>query len=257
MASPKRNLLLLLLMLFLVLFSIRWFLGTVNPSAIQSADQGMANSHKEVAPTGQIAFTQSSTATPDFEQPGSTILQAVDFGAVGDGETDDTAAIQAAMDHARELGGGKVYLAKGVYLLHDSLYIRGDNITLEGSGWDAELRLMVHPQRAITVQDAKHSIVRNLQITLGLAGMQRNDQDEGVYITGASDDFLIEHIKGSGKGIMVRGEISGGRIYGNTIQDTLQTASILRMGQIQSKLRIIFSSIQETMRLPLSAMKPI
>ena len=39
-----------------------------------------------------------------------------DFGAVGDGVTDDTAAIQAAIDYVTTLGGGDVYFPVGTYL---------------------------------------------------------------------------------------------------------------------------------------------
>ena len=39
-----------------------------------------------------------------------------DFGAKGDGETKDTAAIQRAIDAASAAGGGEVLLPKGIYL---------------------------------------------------------------------------------------------------------------------------------------------
>jgi len=36
-----------------------------------------------------------------------------DFGATGDGSTNDTAAIQAAIDHIESLGRGAVFLPAG------------------------------------------------------------------------------------------------------------------------------------------------
>ena len=51
-----------------------------------------------------------------------------DFGAVGDGVTDDTAAIQAALDAASAAGGGAVYLPQGDYRISSALEI--DNYTI-------------------------------------------------------------------------------------------------------------------------------
>ena len=59
------------------------------------------------------------------------------FGAVGDGVTADSAAIQAALDYVDRQGGGKVFLPKGTYLLEsdtDSTLKLGNNSLLEGSG---------------------------------------------------------------------------------------------------------------------------
>jgi|HubBroStandDraft_6_1064221.scaffolds.fasta_scaffold00184_40 hypothetical protein len=60
------------------------------------------------------------------------------FGAAGDGTTDDTAAIQAALDYVGSLPtGGTVFLPAGLYLLTSSLYWRHSNVTLLGAGFGA------------------------------------------------------------------------------------------------------------------------
>lgn len=53
------------------------------------------------------------------------------YGAVGDGVTDDTAAFQAALDEAGARGGGIVYAPRGDYLIATHLAIP-DHVTLEG-----------------------------------------------------------------------------------------------------------------------------
>jgi len=46
------------------------------------------------------------------------VVSVKDFGAVGDGVTDDTAAIQATVDAVVAAGGGTVYIPSGAYLLN-------------------------------------------------------------------------------------------------------------------------------------------
>ncbi len=53
---------------------------------------------------------------PGFAKIPDTPFNVADYGAVGDGETLDTKAIQAAIDAANEAGGGVVSFPQGVYL---------------------------------------------------------------------------------------------------------------------------------------------
>jgi hypothetical protein len=64
-----------------------------------------------------------------------------DFGAKGDGITDDAPAIQAALDSV-PAGGGTVLVPAGDYRLGESLVISHDGTTLTGEGPASILRLM-------------------------------------------------------------------------------------------------------------------
>lgn len=56
-----------------------------------------------------------------------------DFGAVGDGVTNDTAAIQAGIDAMEAAGGARLHFPAGTYLC-STLWIDDDNIHLYGDG---------------------------------------------------------------------------------------------------------------------------
>ena len=57
-------------------------------------------------------------------------INAIDFGIVGDGVTDDTLAIQSALDYAKD-NGGELFLPEGTYLISSTLYLNG--VTLRGN----------------------------------------------------------------------------------------------------------------------------
>ena len=57
-----------------------------------------------------------------------------DFGAVGDGVNDDTAAIQAAIDAAEDNNGDLVFIPAGIYLVTSPIKLKS-SVTLEGVSW--------------------------------------------------------------------------------------------------------------------------
>lgn len=63
-----------------------------------------------------------------------------DFGAKGDGTTDDSGAIQAALNAANAAGGGMVFLPLGTYLIATTLTIYSKT-RLSGSGWASIIKV--------------------------------------------------------------------------------------------------------------------
>jgi hypothetical protein len=63
------------------------------------------------------------------------VISVKDFGAAGDGTTNDAAAFQAALDYAAALGGATVYAPSGRYLINTTLTIAAavQSITIAGA----------------------------------------------------------------------------------------------------------------------------
>jgi hypothetical protein len=126
--------------------------GTV----IKSTDGGGQFIATESATSGQnvwalLSSTKSSTSQVNYLAPGSSTVREVssklaeqvsvkDFGAVGDGATDDTAAISSAIDAAM---GSTLFFPAGTYMLKSTsatqisktlsgnITLRGDNATIK------------------------------------------------------------------------------------------------------------------------------
>jgi hypothetical protein len=55
-----------------------------------------------------------------------------DFGATGNGVTDDTTAIQNAISYVQQIGGGVVFFPAGTYLVSTTLNVTANGVTLQG-----------------------------------------------------------------------------------------------------------------------------
>lgn len=66
-------------------------------------------------------------------QPAGVVVTPRDFGALGNGEGDDTRALQRALDHVRDIGG-ELHLTPGVYAISEYLLVRHGVRALLGRG---------------------------------------------------------------------------------------------------------------------------
>lgn len=71
-----------------------------------------------------------------FDQTDAGIASVKDYGAVGDGVTDDTAAIQAAITAVQTAGGGPLNFPAGTYNISSTLTVSASNVMLAGAGGD-------------------------------------------------------------------------------------------------------------------------
>jgi hypothetical protein len=102
--------------------------GVVTANSFVGAISGNASSATALA-TGS---TTSRTLANRF----ADVVNVKDFGAVGDGVADDTAAIQAAINFAASRNGGYVSIPAGVYKISSTLSITTSNIKIIGNGGD-------------------------------------------------------------------------------------------------------------------------
>ena len=97
------------------------------------------------------------------------------FDAEGDGTTDDSTAIQAALDELPSTGGGAIYFPKGVYLCSSALTVGNkERISLIGNGMnESQLRLQVSSGTGITFGDGtnqpQYFSIRSMGIRSGLS----------------------------------------------------------------------------------------
>lgn len=102
--------------------NVRPLSGETPESEVSNAQARLESKAGAIDAEAKAGAAKLST-TPEFD--------VTDYGAVGDGTTDNTAAFQAALNAARNAGGGTVFVPRGNYLIAGSITI-GSYVTLEG-----------------------------------------------------------------------------------------------------------------------------
>jgi len=96
--------------------------------------------------TGLVAlYTDTGTASP-------FTFSIVDYGAMGDGTTDDTIPIQAAID-AAEVAGGVVFFPRpsSFYKITDRLTVLANNVSLVGQGGSTIIKMVTSSKICLLV----------------------------------------------------------------------------------------------------------
>lgn len=117
------------------------------------------------------------------------------YGATGNGATDDTAAIQNAINDAEAAGGGVVFFPKGIYKISSTLTVTKSNVQLEGTGSGSIVAMATSTGAVIKIGDqstprnswnSAYNTVKNLTI-------DRSVPPDPNYSVHASYGIFVEY----------------------------------------------------------------
>jgi hypothetical protein len=114
------------------------------------------------------------------------VVSVKDFGAVGDGVADDTAAIQAAITAAYNSGGerGVVFLPKGTYRVTGTLDLIGTGVSITGEGaFRGSVLYADFTGGACLRVKGRYSRIENLIIDGNTAVRNSSANDHGILIS--------------------------------------------------------------------------
>ncbi|MBD0381309.1 glycosyl hydrolase family 28-related protein [Paenibacillus sedimenti] len=113
-----------------------------------------------------------------------------DYGAVGNGTTDNRANIQAAIDDCSTSGGGSVYVPNGTYLISSALTIPS-KVSLFGNGEPSEIKPAsgaAYAGSAVINTNGQDSSISNLKLSLNNSG------EIGINIAGGTSKLRIDKV---------------------------------------------------------------
>lgn len=120
----------------------------------------------------------------------------VTYGAKGDGSTDDTAAVQAAIDAANTAGGGIVFIPAGTFILNPGTGLSvKNNVYLLGTG-PASIFKVANSKNTtgnlVRIESRSNVYISNLQLD-GNKANQSSGTNYGLYF-GSSSNCIAENI---------------------------------------------------------------
>ena len=169
--------------------------------------------------------------------PATTYDAKIDFGAKGDGATDDTAAIQNAINAARAHGKGALaYVPIGRYKITSTLNLTGSNYIFGGSGYSTRLTWGgTAGGTMIAVQSPDNIVMDSLLVGHSESGAQNNGIDIEQTSNGAKSKMTYDGVYVFGK-YANKPDVKGLRLDGLGASDTV----VLNM--VEGNLRFLNSA---------------
>jgi hypothetical protein len=157
--------------------SVKFTTATINSSSYGNASQvgftgfkGQTGNVQDLADddgSDWVGFLQEGTGAVaiSVQDKLRQVVNVNDFGAVGDGTTDDLAAIQAAINAVGTSGGGIVQLQAGFYTISDQLTINYDDVTIQGAGNNISwIKVTGANKNGIKVNGVSGTPIRNVML---------------------------------------------------------------------------------------------
>lgn len=140
--------------------SLQYYLDYLNtiPSIVNDAINNTAVEGGVLADTFVTATANGVGAVARTQRDkNSDFISVKDFGAIGDAVTDDSSAIQSALDFAESAGGLTVYIPKGIYNIGTTGLISGLAVNIKGEGASASEIRYAGEGVALTLNTALNS----------------------------------------------------------------------------------------------------
>ena len=150
---------------------------------------------------GVVASAHQQFLRDSAAVPGKVFDAVTDFGAKGDGKTNDTAALQAAIDAARKEGQGAIaYLPTGRYVVSKTLAITGRDYTFGGSGFRCGLVWRGEAGKPlIEIDGAQNLTLADLAVgNHDLGPMNHGDDIRVTSSSGAPCRLVLDEVYGFG-----------------------------------------------------------
>lgn len=167
---------------------------------------------------------------PSFPQEASgAVINVMDYGATGNGSTDDTAAVQAAINAAGT--GNTVYFPHGNYCINGGITLNNGNVQLTGGsstyGTGSNLRSCNNADVTTVTVKGQYDMINHLAIA-GPAGV--SIKSPAVFISSAAANFSIvfSNIAQGYYALMIAG--SGGTVAFNNLSNAYGPAIIYATG---------------------------